>query len=392
MDATAVALELLDALERDDLPRLRSGLQRVREARVALRRDGLELVESAVRLDRAEALRELLCLGAGGQIYELFGIHSRALLTGLAEACLARGQMRCLVELLMLGEVLPSLGHDVALVDRVAAAVVAEMQLEDERVVSVVAACGTNRGAFLVQALRCGRLPLLRRLAATCTSAQEYGASVLGEVPLVAAAEAGFTAALGALVAAGAKPNVAWRRHGYPLHFALRCARLQPAERAELVHELLRLGAVPELRDADGLDAFALAAQRHDNDAGRVLREHGRDYGPRQSREARARGVRDVCLIYDKADGLIYRIGQPDTPFLSGGDYDGPCPCSVEQFRADYEQVRKRRPEYPLDWFEPFLARLERGQEFAYDEFHHQSPHIRFVRFDTSSNWSQMVD
>ncbi len=392
MDATAVALELLDALERDDLPRLRSGVQRVRKERVALRRDGLDLVESAVRLDRAEALRDLLDLGRSGQIYDLFGIYSRALLTQLAEACLATGKLRCLIELLMLGEVLPPLGHDVALVDRVAMAVVAEMQLEDERVASVVAACGTNRGAFLVQALRCGRLPLVQRLAATCTSAQEYGASALGEVPLVAAAEAGVIDALRLLVAAGAKPNVAWRRHGYPLHFALRCARLAPAERAELVHELLRLGAVPELRDADGLDAFALAAQRHDNEAGQVLREHGRDYGPRQSREARARGVRDICLIYDKADGLIYRIGQPDTPFLSGGDYDGPCPCSIEQFRADYEQVRKRRPEFPLDWFEPFLARLERGQEFAYDEFHRQAPHIRFVRFDTQSNWSQMVD
>ncbi|MCC6559761.1 MAG: hypothetical protein IT478_00265, partial [Xanthomonadales bacterium] len=120
--------------------------------------------------------------------------------------------------------------------------------------------------------------------------------------------------------------------------------------------------------------------------------EHGRDYGPRQSREARARGVRDICLIYDKADGLIYRIGQPDTPFLAGGDYDGPCPCSVEQFRADYEQVQKRRPEYPLDWFEPFLARLERGQEFSYSELFRQAPHIRFVRFDATSNWSQMVD
>ncbi len=392
MDATEGALALLDCLERDDLAALERVARELRQTRVVLKNDGLELIDRAVALDRWPALRPLLMLGASDQPDVLFGVWCHDFLTQRAKRCFDSGRMRTFLELLALGAHLPSVDHNDVLVERVAEAALVEFAMEDEGVLAIVNRCQTQRGAFLVRALRLGRSELVRQLAGLCTSSQNYGANRRADGPLVAAAEAGAAGSLRALVEAGAKPNVALRGSGYPLHFAVRCTRLSAADRGELVHELLRLGAVPELRDAHGLDAYALAASLQDSEVSRVLREHGRSYGPRQSREARARGVRDVCLLYDKADGLIYRIGQPDVPFMDGGDYDGPIPCSVTQFRTSYEQVRKRRPGHELDWFEPFLVRLENNQEFAYADFLKRASRISLKRFDETSNWSQMVD
>jgi len=392
MDATAGALALLDCLERDDIAGIKACTQTLRREGIVLRQDGLELIERAVALERLEALRELLHLGSNErQPFDLFGRYHYDFLVQLASNCLESGRIRILLELLTLGAILPPLNHDYALVDRIAKAAVDEFELHDNSVVALARTCKTNQGAFLVQALRAGRVPLVQALASICTSNQTYGASRLGEAPLIAAAQAGAIWALRDLVAAGAKPSVGLRNYGYALHFALHCEQLPPSERAELVHELLRVGAVPELRDCEGMDAYKLAESLGDRPSLQVLREHGLAYGPRQSREARARHVRDLCFFYDKADGLIYRIGQPDVPFLVGGDYDGPCPCSVEEFRLERERVAKRR-EFSLAWFEPFLQRLEKGQEFGYKELISKAPHFRIVHFDETTNWSQMVD
>jgi hypothetical protein len=278
------------------------------------------------------------------------------------------------------------------MVDRIARAAIVESALDDQGIATIARACGTHRGAFLLHALQQGRWASVQHLAAICTRPQNFGASSLADVPLVAAAEAGATPVLAALVAAGAKPNIQLRGHGYPLRKAVVCPSLAPLPRSQLVHELLRLGAVPELRDSKGRDAYALAEAQGNVEVIDVLRRHGLAYGPRQSREARALGVRDICLLYDKADGLIYRIGQPDVPFLEGGDYDGPGPCPNESFRVQFERVRHRRSEASLAWFEPFLDRIERGQEFGYQELIASAPDLRIVRFDQTSNWSQMVD
>lgn len=392
MDTTASALTLLDCLERGDLDGLRAHARALRRERVNLRADGLELIERAVALERVECLHELLRLGSSGLMFELFGHYHREFLARVATECLHSGRIRVLIELLSVGPVLPQLGIDAALVDRIARAAIVEFALDDDHVATLVRACGTNQGVFLVYALGADRLSLVQRLAQSCTSAQSWGASLIGEVPLIAAAEAGHIAALRVLVAAGARPNIALRGRGRALHFAVCCERLSGTERAELVHELLRLGAVPELCDAHGMDAYALAASRQDSEVMKVLSEYGRAYGPRQSREARARGIRDICLHYDKADGLIYRIGQPDVVFFSGGDYDGAYPCKVEEFRVAFEQLRKRRQEIVLEWFSPFLSMLERGQEFPYHDLYMRAPNIRLVRFNESSNWSQMAD
>lgn len=392
MDAMSAALVLLDCLERDDLAGLMACTQALRLESVELWRDGPELIERAAVLDRPQALRALLQLGANKhQPSDLFGRYQHDFLLRLADSCLQGGRMRSLLELLLHGVPLPALNHDSALVERLAIAAVTEFALDEGSVVTLANACNTNRGAFLVQALHSGRVSLVQALASVCVSKQAYGASQLGEAALVAAAQAGAGWALRTLVAAGAKPSVGLRHSGYALHAALRCERLTTPERAELVHALLRVGAVPELRDRDGLDAYALAKALGEHASAQVLREHGLDYGPRQSREARARQVRDLCFFYDKADGLIYRIGQPDVPFLSGGDYDGPAPCSIEQFRVDFECVAKRR-DCSFAWFDPFLRQLEQGREFGYKELISKAPYFRIVRFSETTNWSQMVD
>lgn len=392
MDATTAALTLLDCLERDDLAGLKACTQALRQQALELWQDGPELIERAAALNHPLALRELLQLGASEhQPLDIFGRYQHDFFLRLADDCLQSGRIASLLELLIHGVPLPALNHDNALVERLACAAITQFKLDDGSVLTLAKACQTNRGAFLVQALHSQSVSLVQALASLCVSKQAYGASQLGEAALVAAARAGASWALRTLVAAGAKPSVGLRNSGYALHAALRCEGLTAPERADLVHELLRVGAVPELRDPNGLDAYALAQALGEHASQQVLREHGLDYGPRQSREARSRKVRDLCFIYDKADGLIYRIGQPDVPFMSGGDYDGPSPCSLEQFREDFQLVARRR-NCSFAWFEPFLLQLEQGQEFGYKELIAKAPHCRIVHFNETSNWSQMVD
>jgi hypothetical protein len=112
MDAIEGALKLLDLLERDQLAELESCASALRASKVALKEDGLELLERAIALDRAEAVRSLLRLGISGRPDVLFGAWCHGALNRLAERCLALGRIPILLELLACGATVPVLHHD----------------------------------------------------------------------------------------------------------------------------------------------------------------------------------------------------------------------------------------------------------------------------------------
>lgn len=244
-----------------------------------------------------------------------------------------------------------------------------------------------RRSTWLGLCIAEGRWKPAAALVPTATSSQQYGADHLRDAPLFLAASMGAVALLPALVSAGACPNMALRKRGHPLHAAIGAAQLTPARRLETVATLLRLGAVPELQDPHGRNAYLLA--RADAALASLLREQGGAYGPRQSREARALGVRDVRLRYERADGLIYRIGLPDMPYVIGGDHDGPMPCSLAEFEREF---RSHQGDPAVQAFAPFMAQISAGEEFGFAALADALPARCLSRFDERPTWGMMID
>ncbi len=174
------------------------------------------------------------------------------------------------------------------------------------------------------------------------------------------------------------------------MHRAIDASEAGSAEQVRAVRALLRLWAVPELRIDTGQDAYQLARERNLLEVQALLREQGLAFGPRQSREARAAGIRDICLWYDKARGFIYRIGEPHLPFLAGGDHDGPRPCAGLAVLGELDLVR-RLSGRELGWLEPFLQAVLRGREFALDTLLENRDRFSMHRFDARSSWSRLV-
>ena len=48
-------------------------------------------------------------------------------------------------------------------------------------------------------------------------------------------------------------------------------------------------------------------------------------------------------MLYDKADGLVYRIGEPGGIFFVGGDYDGAAPTDTRGAADEFERINARR-------------------------------------------------
>ena len=79
-----------------------------------------------------------------------------------------------------------------------------------------------------------------------------------------------------------------------------------------------------------------------------------------------------VYLDYSKSDGFIYRIGLPRTPFLVGGDYDGP--REVELARAGELFLSYQHAHPHVSWFGPFMEKLVHAEEFSFQELRRHLP------------------
>jgi hypothetical protein len=315
--------------------------------------------------------------------------HERNPVT-LASYALRRGQGRIATALVERGGTPSGAGVDDQTFVTVARDVMEQPELDRGALDRIIeCAHGGVRSAFVSAAIGAGRTGLAESLI-------DAGVPLGGtlpyswEMPLHAAGRCGAVSVIERLVQRGLPVNARDRERRTALHHAIASESLATDARVRTVRVLLRLWAVPELLTDGGLDAYALARERDLPEIQAVLREEGLTHGPRQSREARAAGVRDIRLRYDKAFGFIYRIGEPDQPFLAGGDYDGPQPCSGLAARAAFDAVRELSGR-DLAWFEPFLDAVLRGREFGYEELLRHRARFRAYRFDESSNWSRML-
>lgn len=163
--------------------------------------------------------------------------------------------------------------------------------------------------------------------------------------------------------------------------------------RTDCVERLLQLGAIPERQTAAGMDAYALARQRGLHEVAAGLSKRGLDFGPRHAREARRKGVRDLCFYYAKANGFIYRVGTPDMPFLIGGDHDGAYPCTASEARAHLDAL-SRHPgaDQPLRAFSPFLDLLVAGREFSFAELMRKGGMFSMHGFAERNAWGWAAD
>lgn len=392
MDFPRAGLSFHDSVDLADVsaswyPRHRVG-GAAREQKMSAASDPVERIRRAIDTGDEAQVKAELDLGVDPDTRVRFG-HEPHPIT-LASYALRRAQGRIVAALVERGGTPSAAGVDDETFVRLAREVMERPELDRGSVDRLIECAPVGvRSAFVAAAISAGRTGLAESLI-------DAGVPVGGslpypwEMPLHAAGRCAAVSVIERLVKRGVPVNARDRERRTALHHAIASEPLPIDARVRTVRMLLGLWAVPELRTDAGIDAYALARERDLPEIQAVLREEGLAHGPRQSREARAAGVRDIRLCYDKAFGFIYRIGEPDQPFLAGGDYDGPQPCAGFAARAAFDAVRGQ-PGLDLDWFEPFLEAVLRGREFGYEELRRHRARFRAYRFDERSNWSSML-
>ena len=140
--------------------------------------------------------------------------------------------------------------------------------------------------------------------------------SVLGMADLVAP-----------LCEMGAITN-AWNREGEaPLHLLAMHTQSYDSKVEATLRALSAHGANPNTLNSAGDTAAQIARLRGLDDLASLPDDPALQTVPSYVRDARALGIRDICLLYDKADGFVFCISYPDEGFLVGGDYNGMFPC-----------------------------------------------------------------
>lgn len=399
MEPGELAVRMFDCLTREDELGFAALCLQPGAGGLAPRRDGRELLTHAVLRGQARPAHALLELGVDPNIPVQHWQNTNPATTPLIRLAVLQGRGQIALDLFRHGARIhaarfmnmvpadddPTADHsdplgwrfaqDIVLAPGVGFEEIAELTTDFTQCSPIALACAamvTGRNDLATQFI--GRRNGLR-----------WSRSDPWLSPLILAAQRGLDHLIAPLVRGGIAVNSSDRNRRTALHHAVGSELSDPESQLRTVRVLLECSAIPELLDGDRMNAYRLAASSRRTALVELLDKEGRQHGPQQSREARASNVRDVCLRYDKAEGLIYRVGIPDQPFLEGGDYDGCGPCSIEHAAATLERLRQASPH--LAWFAPFLEMLRVGREFPFDRLVRSSAAAEFYGFDRPANW-----
>ena len=96
-------------------------------------------------------------------------------------------------------------------------------------------------------------------------------------------------------------------------------------------------------------------------------------------RQATARGLHYIVLVYEKADGFVFCPTNAERPFRVGGDYDGCLPVSASH-GLDYLKHHLRSPlRERAGWFIPFAEKIVRGEDFSLDDLQLETRTVRLI-------------
>jgi hypothetical protein len=162
---------------------------------------------------------------------------------------------------------------------------------------------------------------------------------------------------------------------------------LSESEMITVAAKLLGWGAHPLRKRHGHQDAPTIARARGLNKIARFLEENYSMYGPAYVREARKRKIKDLCLHYNKANGLIFRIADFDFPFFVGGDYDGAYPTTAKDAWSIATKEGGDSNFTCVEWFLPFLERIAAGQEISFDSLMKFQSRFSIYTDEQPSNW-----
>lgn len=204
----------------------------------------------------------------------------------------------------------------------------------------------------LAKAIEAGHEELARTLV-------RFGVS---KQPLARAAERGLASVVGAMLERGARFNRRFPREPAPLHLA--AAAGSGAEAT--CRALVEAGCDMTVRDPAGNRASEIAADRGAEGLANFLNDSVGARGPAWFREAQKRGVDHYVVHQSGGFGLGFNPNDLQTPLLTGGEEEGfGWPTSTEQAREALANAGSLR--YELEWFLPFLDKLETGENFGLD-------------------------
>lgn len=196
--------------------------------------------------------------------------------------------------------------------------------------------------------------------------------------------EAPAAQVLETLCAARLGMNRGWAQSPPPLHLVLE----QMEDRGELLarsRALLEVGAHPRRRyRMRWPPARQAATAAGKSELVALYDAELAQHGPAQLRTARERGIKDIVLCYDKADGLVYRVADRDLCLFRGGDYDGALPLRRGELPSAWRQLSRFLQER-VAAFESWVDPIARDEDIDLDRVLAQG--WRVIREDALANW-----
>lgn len=99
----------------------------------------------------------------------------------------------------------------------------------------------------------------------------------------------------------------------------------------------------------------------------------------RWHREATARGLDFIVLVYDKAEGFVFCPTNPDYPFGIGGDYNGCMHTTAAGAQQHVDHGLKPAYRDRIEWFIPYLRAVVRGEDFSLDDLQLETRKVRLI-------------
>ena len=101
---------------------------------------------------------------------------------------------------------------------------------------------------------------------------------------------------------------------------------------------------------------------------------------PTWFRQAKARGINYIIIVYEKAEGFVFCPSNPELPFRVGGDYDGSFPTNAKGALSHFENGLNKAFTERIAWFIPFVEKVMHGEDFSLDDLEIDTRTLQMIK------------
>lgn len=111
-------------------------------------------------------------------------------------------------------------------------------------------------------------------------------------------------------------------------------------------------------------------------------RKHTDKYIPTWHKDAIAQQVQHIIIVYDRAEGLIFKPADLEQPFRIGGTDCGGYPMDAMATLYEYEHNFPKSHQRMAAWFIPFVEKVANLEDFSLNDLQVEQRSLKMFRSD----------